>query len=267
MSPRCEWLASAGEAVAASVMTHNRAARHPIAVSITVAAAVVAVATLAAGGRMAQAPLDLRARLQLDGTQLDLRGSGATDADVHALRAEDFPRVKSALAAGTQIGDAGVEALARLPLAELDLARTPVTDTGLAMLSGLRLERLDLTGTRVTDAGLASLKGMPLHSLVLRETATVGKGLDVIAGLDLRVLDLSRTKVDDGSMEALTRAKRIVTLDLTNTPVTDRAVERFDRISGLSTLVLTGTAIGPDAIAGLKRRHPELRVMTAMPMR
>ena len=119
----------------------------------------------------------------------------------------------------------------------------------------------------MTDAGLAALKGMPLHSLVLREVPIRGKGLDVVAGLDLRVLDLNRTFVDDASMAALPTARRIVTLDLTNTSVTDQAMPLFDRIAGLSTLVLTGTRIGPDAIADLKRRHPELTIVTALPIR
>ena len=105
-----------------------------------------------AGGNASQFE-DVYAALRLNATQLDLRGSDVSDADLEVLSNPAFAEVESVLLARTDITDAGIQYLRFLGVKELDLYHTSITDAGLCHLAGIPLERLDLTGTAVTDAG------------------------------------------------------------------------------------------------------------------
>ena len=105
-----------------------------------------------------------------------------------------------------------IKALARLPLRDLDLARTEVYD--LSPLRGMTLSALNLSGTRLRDLGavaamkvrnldvsgtdirdLAALRGQPLERLNLQATRV--SDLSPLQGVPLRWLDISGTEVAD----------------------------------------------------------------------
>jgi hypothetical protein len=229
--------------------------------------AVCVIVCIVSGTLLAQPPLRLREHLRLDGTQLDLRGTSMSDDDLAQVDARDFDRVSAVLLAGTDAGDAGIAHLVRLPLRQLDLARTRVTDATLARLRGLPLERLDLTSTNVTDNGVMALSGLPLSVLTLRDTKVRGSGLVALTGADLKSLDLSRTQTADAALAGLEKTRRIDALDLSDTPLTDQAVPYLERIPGLRVVELAGTRIGPAGIGRLKQSRPGLTVTTSRPMR
>ncbi len=92
---------------------------------------------------------------------------------------------------------------------ELDLARTQVGDAALDSLARLpRLARLDLTGTRVSTAGLRKLVRAPaLRTLVLVGTTLHEDAVGVLAGIPhLETVHLWRSGLGDGELAALREA-------------------------------------------------------------
>jgi hypothetical protein len=209
----------------------------------------------------------LRDHLRLAGTQLDLRGTDATDDDLRPLAGDEFRGVTSVLLASTRVGDEGLKHLAKLALIQLDLGRTNVTSTGLEHLARLPIQRLELTGTGVDDRGLAYLRSMPLRMVVLRDTKITGIGLGAFAGDDLKILDLAHTRVGDASLAELQKVKRLQTLILSETAVTDRGLQHIGGILGLRAVDLSGTAVTETAVAGFRRAHPAIEVNTKRPTR
>jgi hypothetical protein len=110
---------------------------------------------------------------------LGLLGSAVDDRGAAEL-ADSGPPLTYLLLTGTRVTDAGVAALARMPvLATLEVANTQVTDTGLKELAGApRLERLNVEGCRgVTDAGLRHLRGWKFVSVNVRGTCVTAAGV------------------------------------------------------------------------------------------
>lgn len=110
--------------------------------------------------------------------------------------------------AGSQFGDAQLEALAPVALAltSLDLGETAVTDAGLPVIASMKnLRRLSLDRTRITDAGLQSLSGLKsLEYLNVHTTAITDAGLPALKPLtQLRSLYLWQTKVTPAAVEEL----------------------------------------------------------------
>lgn len=92
---------------------------------------------------------------------------------------------------------------------ELDLARTQVGDAALDPLARLpRLTRLDLSGTPVTVAGLRKLARAPaLRTLVLVGTTLRDDAVGVLAGMPhLETVHLWRSGLGDGELAALREA-------------------------------------------------------------
>jgi hypothetical protein len=102
------------------------------------------------------------------------------DAQLAALAAI-APQILWLDVSGTQITDAGLAAVEKLPhLTRLHLNRTAITDAGVAHLARLsRLEYLNLYGTKITDAGLTSLSGLAsLRALYVWQTGVTPQGID-----------------------------------------------------------------------------------------
>ena len=185
---------------------------------------------------------------------LGLDDTRVTDAVVERL---EEPPLEELLLANTKVGDAGSEALARLPklkrlrlsgtkvtnagaarlaksktLEDLDLSRTAVGDEGLAALCRLpKLVKLNLYTTRVTDGGLASLESLRgLKWLNLDNTAVSDAGLPKLHELvNLEFLHLGRTKISDAGLPQLTGLTKLQELHVTHTRVTEDGVKRLQQ--------------------------------------
>ncbi|MCC7539785.1 MAG: hypothetical protein IT379_26415, partial [Deltaproteobacteria bacterium] len=111
-------------------------------------------------------------RLYLERCRFDERGLGKLGALV---------KLESIVVGGTDVGDAGVEALGKLALPalkELELDATRVTDAGLPALAALtKLARLDIRDTAVTDAGILALACLPKLELSVAGTKVTKAGL------------------------------------------------------------------------------------------
>jgi len=220
---------------------------------------VLAASVLTAGA--AGAVLPLEGFLRLGGTQLDLRGSAVTDADLQALGDSRFSGVTAVLLARTRVTDAGLAFIARLPrLAVLDLYGTAVTGTGLGRLGALPLRELDITGTTADDAALAVLRGLPLAALSAGATRVTGAGLAHLRGLPLVRLDLSHTAVGDDGLVNLAGLSALARIDLSYTNVTDWGLAFLEQPAALAEVNLTGTAATAGGIERLKAARPALRV-------
>lgn len=208
----------------------------------------------------AQGIASLSAYLRLNGTQLDLRGTDATDADLAFLGDPAFSQVSSVLLARTRVGDRGLERLRTLRVRQLDLYLTAVTDAGMEHLRGLPVERLDLTGTAVGDTGLVRLGGLPLRTLVLRETKVTDAGLGALRDMPLRYLDLSYTAISDAGLARLEGLRELGTIDLSDTAVGDAGLRELARSPRLVTIYVAGTKITPAGLADFRSARPEVRL-------
>ena len=223
--------------------------------SLALAASVLLAGAAGAG------TLRLGQHLRLEGTQLDLRGTTAADADLEPLDDARYGGVTAVLLARTRVTDAGLAFLARLPrLAVLDLYGTAVTGSGFAHLGDLPLRKLDITGTAADDSALAALRVLPLAELSAGATRITGRGLAHLQGLPLVRLDLSHTAVDDDGLARLPALPALTWLDLSYTAVTDRGLPSLEKLPALAELQLAGTAASAAGIERLKAARPALQI-------
>lgn len=248
--------------------SHARAVR--TAGTTLIGTVVLSIAGLAnccfAGGTASPSGLLLDA-LRLSGTQLDLRGSDVSDADLQGLSDPAFEEVRSVLLARSGITDAGIRHLRLLDIVELDLHGTQVSDAGLCVLTGLDIERLDLTGTAITDEGLACLGGMPLTRLVLRNTAVRGDGLAGLDGGGITFLDLSFSRLTDAGLAAVSGWERLRIIDLSETAVGDRGLLVLASLPELSQVHLSGTGVTREGLRRFQSERPTVRVFREPPDR
>ena len=122
-----------------------------------------------------------------------------------------FPEIKELDLTGSGISDAGLSHLAGAPFANLRLDRTAVTETGLARLAeNAALRSLSLIETQTDDVGLIHLTHLPnLTTLYLDQTAITDAGLAELAKIEtLRYISLGQTPaVTDEGVDALRERK------------------------------------------------------------
>lgn len=213
------------------------------------------------------ASLSLAKYLRFNGTQLDLRGTAATDADLVQLANPLFKNVTTVLLARTRITDSGLLHLKHLPLIQLDLYYTKVTDEGLKHLDGLPLRQLNLTGAAISDRGLPHLGGLPLHGLILRNTRITDKGLIYLQRLSLKFLDLSYTEITDNGLAHLSPLSKLEQLDLSFTVVTDSALAYLKALPALAAVYLAGTQVTREGVNKLREERPGIKASIKMPTR
>lgn len=130
-------------------------------------------------------------------TTLDLHHTDIVDARLGELTIA-VPALKELDLGETQVTDAGMKHLAKLPLQSLNLEETAVTDVGLRDVAKLsELRDLGLVRTKVTDAGLKELARLTqLRELFLIKTQVTDQGLTSLTGLrELEFLHLDGTAV------------------------------------------------------------------------
>ncbi|MEO8270004.1 MAG: hypothetical protein ABI557_09795, partial [Aureliella sp.] len=129
----------------------------------------------------------------------------------------------------TSVGTAGIAALRKLPLEDLDISEASgITDETLEIVGQMNsLKRLNLWRDTVGDAGVAHLAGLTeLVWLILDNTQLTDAGLPYLAGLTkLKFLHLGSTPVTDAGMPSLVSLKSLMDLKVTRTAVTEAGVE------------------------------------------
>jgi hypothetical protein len=179
----------------------------------------------------------------------ELRGSGAGDGDLAALRGLDAVR-------------------------EIDLGSTRVTDQGLAALHGLAgLRRVYLDGTAVTDAGAAALRKAVPGVEVMRWTDAEQRLLAALERLGGRYdrdpiampgqvfsIDLAGTRADDEALALLRVAERLESLRLTRTAVTDKGLAHLHGLTKLRRVYL-GKGVTDAGADALRKAVPGVEVI------
>jgi len=192
---------------------------------------------------------------------LDLGDSQVSDAGLAHLKR--VPRLQQVVPRKS-VSDIGLEHLSQVKgLESLDLSRTRPSAAGLAHLKKcLSLTRLDLTQSLVGDEHVAQLKEIQgLETLFLDRTAVTDAGLAHIAQLrGLRWLDLSRTKVTDSGLRHLRGHPRLESLYLHDMSITDAGLVHLGEMSGLKYVGLVGTQVTTAGAARLQQARPKLRV-------
>lgn len=188
---------------------------------------------------------------------LYLGGTKVTDDDLASLAAQ-HPALEAIDLEGCAIGDAGVRALAALPLRQIGLASTGITDTGADALRAhvSRLVSLDLGETNTGDGGLAWLaSATALIDLGLWRTQVTNRLMPLLEYTTrLRVLDLSETAVDDAGITTLHKngvIYRLTSLDISSTKVTDRSGSLLRSAMQLESLDIGGTRLGNRGVAAV----------------
>ena len=175
------------------------------------------------------------------------RGGGFVDYEYQgprwfrSLLGEENP-LKSAvvLTFGPQTTDQDLSSIASLPrVAYVNLLKTKVRGPGLAYLKRLpKLESLELNGSSITDDGLKYLQGLN----------------------NLKSLGLSSVEITDDGLERLQGLKRLEVLTLHDTKITDRGLDSLRGLP-LESLDIKRTAVTAEAIARLRKQHPEISVI------
>lgn len=189
---------------------------------------------------------------------LDLSGTSVTDAGFKHLKRfkglkkfehtpSDYPKKSP------RLNGSGLKDLAGLTgLRMLQLDGHPITDEHLAGLAGLpALTDLRLNGSRVTGKNLSNLAALPaLDSIELRESPVTD--LAHISSIPkLRLLDVSKTQINDASIQALAIAKGLEILHLDDTAITGASLDVLAALPALETLSLRNTQVKPADLAKL----------------
>lgn len=215
---------------------------------------------------------------------LDLRGCRIDDTVIKPL--QRLSRLKAIRLSGrdgdTQVSDAGLQTLGRLPaLQVLAIDFLPITDGGLrAVAESKRLRELYAARTRLTDSGAETLAALPeLSKLRLAGTDFGSQGMKtlVAGGTALTELDVSDCEaIDDSALASIGRLKSLEKLNLYHTAVTtgqwselgdlptlhwlnvdktgvdDQALQAIGKLKGLTFLHLGSTRISDDGLKHLR---------------
>jgi Leucine-rich repeat (LRR) protein len=159
----------------------------------------------------------------------ELYAAGTSLDDEAAQLLSEFPKLKKLRLAQTGVGTAGLEALSRLALEDLDISEcSQISDQSLEAVGKINsLKRLNLWRDSIDDEGvkhLANLKN--LQWLNLDNTHITDAGLRHLSELkQLTFLHLGSTSVTDDGMPALVGLNALKDLKVTRTAVTDAGVE------------------------------------------
>jgi hypothetical protein len=166
-------------------------------------------------------------------TELDLRGTDVTDADLARLASLENLRV-------------------------LGLRGTKVTDAGLVHLSGLELSSLDLRGTQITALGLGYLPARSLEALHLTDTKVAGAELVRLPPMPrLAVLKLNSLELEDAAIESLCLYPLLRHIELDQTAISDKGLRRLLVLNpDLTRIELRDTSVSPETVAELVERYP-----------
>ena len=199
--------------------------------------------------------------------------------DRDLLHLQRFPELKVLNVSETEVGDAVMGVLSRLPsLEKLYLGKTRITLVGMAelpnaqgieylSLQGLQLgneaavhvapltslKHLGLDFTKMDDGALEHLRGLKsLETLWLNGLHIKGPGLGHLEGLPLlSKLIFANSAVGDPAMSHLGKLRQVRQLGLDDTAVTDLGISHLAGLKSLEKLWLNRTVVGDGAIPAL----------------
>lgn len=192
--------------------------------------------------------------------ELKLTGKAITDEGLAHLM--QFRHLESLDLHGTSVSDAGLNALAKLPLRILSLSAA-ITDQGMQGVGRMgKLRQLDLSRTQVTNAGLLPLQKLSdLHTL-FGSPAMTSEGFQALTACKhLRRLDLTGTQIKETSLGVLAQLEHLEELALTNTPIKDAALLRLRGFRHLRILDLSGSQVTTEGWAELSSLR-ELEILS-----
>lgn len=131
-----------------------------------------------------------------------------------------------------RLNDESMRQLARIPtLRQLEVQMTPITDAGVQAVAGLPLE-VFWAGGRVTDAGIQALAGTTtLRHLDLCAGGITDASIRVLASLpNLEVLWLVHCQITDASLDLIASMPKLRELTLEHTLVSEAGRRRFDAL-------------------------------------
>ena len=185
---------------------------------------------------------------------LDLRGCGAVNADLLG-RLSSMEHLVALRLRGYNVDDHCLRAVSRFShLTSFTLEESPAGNAGLAALAQLPLESLTLFRCNViNDEGLKIVSQWgKLRSLSLRDMAIRGDFFKELAGLpSLRTLSAIQTMVSDGALQHLTGCEQLEELALAQTLVTDGGLEAMSHLKNLKRLDLAQTPVSDQGLAHL----------------
>ncbi len=160
---------------------------------------------------------------------IELYASGTTIDDSAAELLAGFPALRKLRLSRTSVGTAGIAAIGKLPLEDLDISEASgISDETLETVGHMKsLKRLNLWRDSVSDEGVVHLAGLTdLEWLNLDNTQLTDAGLVQIAKLTkLSFLHLGSTPVTDAGMPSLVSLKSLKDLKVTRSAVTEAGVE------------------------------------------
>ncbi len=121
------------------------------------------------------------------------------------------------------------------------------------------LQTLKANHCRITD--LTPLQDLQRLRILELQNCPIASGWETLTGRWLLTyLDLAGTPADDETAELLVQAKWLRTLDLSRTKITDAAIPALSRLYGLGHLWIADTQISETGVAELRKALPHTTI-------
>ncbi|WP_425616285.1 hypothetical protein NA78x_006230 [Anatilimnocola sp. NA78] len=192
---------------------------------------------------------------------------GGTNEDVLSL--ENLPTVKVLTIASSEVTDAGLAKLSKLPrLNSLHVMHAKITPSAMGSLRPIQsLDFLLLAGEHITDEVLANVSDLTqLTALEIKRCPITSVGLTSIAKTEtmeqLTLNGLSALREDD--LQVLQRMKKLHWLKISHLDLSERGLEHLAKIPSLETLCLCDERQSPLSVNDLDalNRFPKLKALS-----
>jgi len=210
-------------------------------------------------------------------TELDVLSNGITASGVQANIAA-FAKLEALFIAANNIGDAGLEAIARAPFAGnlllLVVLSNGITTSGVQanIAAFAKLKSLIIGNNNIGDAGLEAIARAPFASnlltLVVAATGITTSGVqaNIAAFAKLTALVIGNNNIGDAGLEAIARApfaRNLSTLVVAATGITAEGVrDNIAKFIGLRGLNISCNAIGDAGLEAIARAPFAAKLLT-----
>lgn len=155
--------------------------------------------------------------------------------------------------AGTKLTESHVQQFEALKVQRLSVAHTDVTDAQLERIAKLPLILLDIRDTKISNKGIQTIcdKRPDLQALIVEKCPNIdSEGYRKIAELkNLHVLSLRDTNVSDADVEVLSTLKGLYLLYISHSPnITDACIPHLLRMEDLYSVRFDQTKVTPKGI-------------------
>lgn len=200
--------------------------------------------------------------------ELSEKGINDTQAKALATALKSNTHIKIVNLSNNKIENGGAEALATIPLDELDLSSNQIGATGAKALASAKVGLLSLSGNPLkaegvqhfsgskyireillsqceagNDGAKAVLKNNHFESVDLSNNNITNTGVEEISGASLVNLNLSQNQLTSKGTESIARLKSLRIVNLGSNQLGDAGVLPFVRNEGIESLDLTQNGI------------------------